>query len=90
MRRPHPQAQAQELLELYPTANRGDNNKDEYRIGRSPNKRSWIDKAKEPVEEIRVKDEERASKLDELRDHPIAKIIGKRQRREEYLPKRGR
>ena len=77
MRRPHPQAQAQELSKLYPTANRGDNNKDEYRIGRSPDRRSWIDNAIEHEEEIHVKDRERASKLDKSGDHPIAKIIEK-------------
>ena len=82
MHRPHPQAQAQELSKLYPTANRGDSNRDEYRIGRSPNKRSWIDNAIEHEEEIRVKDRERASKLDASGDHLIAKIIGKRQGRE--------
>ena len=52
MRRPHPQAQAQELLKLYPTANKGDSNRDEYHIGRSPDKRSWIDNAIEREEEI--------------------------------------
>ena len=83
MRRPHPQAQAQELSKLYPTANRGDSNRDEYRIiRRSPDKRSWIDNAIERAEEIRVEDDERASKFDESGDHLIAKIIGKRQRRE--------
>ena len=61
MRRPHPQAQAQELSKLYPTANIGDSNRDEYRIGTSPDKRSWIDNAIERAEEIRVEDDERAS-----------------------------
>ena len=87
MRRPHPQAQAQELSKVYLTANKRNINGDEYRIGRSPDKRSWIDNAIEREEKICVGDEERASKLDESGDHPIAKIIEKETAKRRVLTK---
>ena len=87
MRQPHPQAQAQELLKLYPTTNRGDSNRDEYRIGRSPDKRSWIDNAIEREEEIRVDDKEQTSKLDESGDHLIAKNNRKETAKKRVLTK---